>query len=142
MNSQVDSTLYPAVSRDVQNHTTLTQELGNVEPLTVKKGPISEDVYPAGVRAIENRGTAQQVKDLHRQEHGLAPIDNFHPGVARDQINNTHNMQELGNMDPLVAATKGPISEDLYPAGIRAIVNNGTPQQVADLHKMEHGLRA
>ncbi|KAJ3028507.1 UNVERIFIED_CONTAM: hypothetical protein HDU68_001503, partial [Siphonaria sp. JEL0065] len=58
MTCQVDSTLYPAVSRDIQNHPTLTQELGNVEPLVVKKETIQEDIYPAGMRAIVNRGSA------------------------------------------------------------------------------------
>ncbi|KAJ3064555.1 hypothetical protein HDU98_012043 [Podochytrium sp. JEL0797] len=62
------------------------------------------------------------------------PIDNMHPGVARDQLNHTTNNQELGDVET-IPVVKGPVSEDLYPAGIRAIENEGTAQQVADLHK-------
>ncbi|KAI8829209.1 hypothetical protein BJ741DRAFT_623811 [Chytriomyces cf. hyalinus JEL632] len=70
-------------------------------------------------------------------------IDNMHPGVARDQINETHNMSKVastGLPQPPVQQKK-PVSEDMYPAGIRAIENMGSAEQVSQLHKMEQGVK-
>ncbi|KAJ3113382.1 hypothetical protein HK100_002006 [Physocladia obscura] len=68
-------------------------------------------------------------------------IDDMHPGVGRDQSNNTHNNEALGSVSPMLQK-KGPIAEDVYPAGIKAIENRGTAEQVAELHRMEAGFKA
>ncbi|KAJ3242122.1 hypothetical protein HDU78_001500 [Chytriomyces hyalinus] len=72
-----------------------------------------------------------------------AAIDDMHPGVARDQINQTHNVSEVASsgLPQPPAQEKKPVSEDMYPAGIRAIENMGTPEQVSQLHKMEQGVK-
>ncbi|KAJ3409246.1 hypothetical protein HDU80_002113 [Chytriomyces hyalinus] len=68
-----------------------------------------------------------------------AAIDNMHPGVARDQINQTHIKVASTGLPQPPAQEKKPVSEDMYPAGIRAIENMGSPEQVSQLHKMEQG---
>ncbi|KAI8610891.1 hypothetical protein BC830DRAFT_1143746 [Chytriomyces sp. MP71] len=66
-------------------------------------------------------------------------IDDLHPGVARDQINQTRNTLPVATSGLPQPTNKpgGKVAEDMYPAGIRAIENLGSVEQVAELHKME-----
>ncbi|KAJ3191339.1 hypothetical protein HDU82_003620, partial [Entophlyctis luteolus] len=47
----------------------------------------------------------------HTKQQQAAPVDFMHPGVARDQLNHTSNVQELGDAPALIVAP-GPIAED------------------------------
>ncbi|KAJ3409248.1 hypothetical protein HDU80_002115 [Chytriomyces hyalinus] len=71
----------------------------------------------------------------------LLAIDHAHPGVARDQINQRSTLKELGSK--WNGEVKSPVSYDLYPGRIRAIVNYGTAAQVAELeqHKLQRNCK-
>ncbi|KAJ3333090.1 hypothetical protein HDU76_011458 [Blyttiomyces sp. JEL0837] len=72
MNNAKDEILtHPGVARDKANNTSLVSELGSAPPAGQKDNtPVSEreDMYPAGIRAIENLGTQKQRDDLHKLE--------------------------------------------------------------------------
>ncbi|KAJ3232920.1 hypothetical protein HDU81_002607 [Chytriomyces hyalinus] len=114
------------------------------------------DILASYKRDATNQQQKQQLKQQQLQQQqasnlqtnmcpnantASAAIDNLHPGVARDQINQTNNMSEVASsgLPQPPAQEKKPVSEDMYPAGIRAIENMGSQEQVSQLHKMEQG---
>ncbi|ORY47036.1 hypothetical protein BCR33DRAFT_115486 [Rhizoclosmatium globosum] len=116
--STVQDNYHPAVARDQINQTHNVEAFGSVPTVAPHRGPIQEDMYPAGIRAIENRGTATQVQELHSMEKGRPVVDNMHPGVARDQINHTHSVEALGSV-PVLAPAQETVQKDLYPGAAR-----------------------
>lgn len=63
---------------------------------------------------------------LYRFKRNSLPCYTYHKSIASDKVKENGN--SASNTD-----------WDLYPALVRNIENNGTPEQVEKLHRMEHG---
>ncbi|KAJ3289129.1 hypothetical protein HDU79_004291 [Rhizoclosmatium sp. JEL0117] len=141
---------HPAIARYQTNSAAPGQSIDSATHLPssslpakmAKRSVVQEDMYPAGIRAIENHGTAAQIQNLHALEQGKPLIDHMHPGVARNQMNQTHHHEQYASINQNVVEVRGQIQEDCYPAGIRAIQNRGTRAQVQELMALERGIKA
>lgn len=77
-------------------------------------------------------------------EHPMTEDDLTHPGLYRFKRNSlpcyTYHQSTMKEEEAKNAssATKSTCDWDLYPGLIRNIENEGTPEQVEKLHRMEH----
>lgn len=73
-------------------------------------------------------------------EHPMTEDDLTHPALYRFKRNSlpcyTHHKSKAN--DKVNCNSSGDADWDLYPALIRNIENSGTPEQVEELHRMEH----
>ncbi|KAJ3060626.1 hypothetical protein HDU98_003441 [Podochytrium sp. JEL0797] len=124
-------------------------------PLRPSTTPNLIDHYhPAIARAQINRLPEEEKATFKRAPPTLPrQIDYYHPAIARAQINGFHDPKEPteepamiipGALSPAAAVSAPPVvihaNENLYyPALARAIINRGTPQQIASLRSDENG---